>query len=724
MLPMKMEPVRIPLWWVVAFFGAVSLSLLFTGDGERLLATRVPLFVFGLLFGSAALLTWDLGNRNEDAGRWFAAIVFTGLVGLNLLWRPLPLLLFLLPLAILMAGLLLDLKRALLLALLLTAALPFFPLPPLTLQGNALALLVLSLCWLMLATLLLIHRPFQQALTNLWEKYEEAQQALRNVRESRVALHQALENLLQANRQLDLLNERLAAMRRQTEAAQQAKLAFVANVSHEFRTPLNLITGLISLALAKTELYGDRLPPPLLEDLSIVHRNCEHLTNMVSDVLDLSQGEAGHFGLHKAWINLGAEIDSAVAMVRPFAERKGLSLTASRPADLPLVLCDRTRLRQVLLNLLSNAARYTEAGGITLQVGRQLRYLLVTIADSGPGIAEADLNRLFEPFYRGVAADGRIQGSGLGLSISKQLIELHDGQLWAESTVGIGSTFCFKLPIAPPPPPESKPDRWIDPDWIWRSRLARTRIPALHYQARLVVYDQTGELLPLLARNAQAVEVIESLTLPDALREAQQTPPHALVINAETPATLAALVQQAQSGLVDTPIIGCAFPSTEAAVRTLGALAFLSKPVTRSDLQRALTLTARMVQRILLIDDDPDFQQMLTRMLHTLDETLAIQSVTSGDAGLALMASWHPDLVLLDIKLSPVDGWQVLQRKAQEPALHAIPTIILSAQDPLEQPPLTPVVLATMGQGLSVSKLLRYTLETSALLLADDHSPA
>ena len=720
---MEMDQVRIPLWWVVVLFGTISICLLFSGDGQTLLSARVIHFEFGLLFGIAALLTWRLGNRHYQTGRWFATLIFTGIVGINLVWLPIPVLVFLLPVPIIMAGLLLDLKKATAIALLTTVAILFTQFPQLTLKSNELAMLVLTMCWLTLAALIVIGRPLQQELTNLWGKYDEARHALSAVRESRVALHQALDSLVQANRQLDLMNERLTAMRRQTEAAQNAKLAFVANVSHEFRTPLNLITGLISLVLEKAELYGDGLPPALLEDLGIVHRNCEHLTSMVSDVLDLSQSETGHFGLYKAWANLCDEIGSAVNIVRPFAERKGLHLTVSRPADLPLVLCDRTRIRQVLLNLLSNAARYTEQGGITLQVAQQMRHLLITITDSGPGIAAPDLNRLFEPFYRGMAADGRIQGSGLGLSISKQLIELHDGQLWAESTVGVGSTFCVKLPIAPLTS-ESKPDRWIDPDWIWRTGLARARVPVSPYKARLVVCDRTGELLPALARCSHEVEFIDAPTLPDAVQQAQQTPAHALLINAEHPDSLSTLVQEAQTLLPDTPIIGCTFPSAEASIRALGALTYLIKPVTRADLRRALELTGPIVRRILLVDDDGEFQQMLVRMLLTLNDTLEINTVSSGDAGLAAMASWQPDLVLLDIKLPQLDGWQVLQRKAQDPAIQTIPTIVLSAHDPLEQPPLSRLVMVTMGQGLSVSKLLRYSLETSALLLSNDHGAA
>jgi signal transduction histidine kinase len=198
----------------------------------------------------------------------------------------------------------------------------------------------------------------------LEDSFQRTQQLLDENLESKVRMAQTVEDLAHANRQLSLAHERMAAFRELAEQAQQSKADFVAKVSHEFRTPLNMIIGLVDLLVETPDIYGRALPPALLKDLEIVHRNSEHLASMVNDILDLSRAESGYMTLHKEDVDLGDMIAKAVTVVQPLLDNKGLTMHVDIPDDLRPVYCDPIRIRQVVLNLISNAARFTDRGGI------------------------------------------------------------------------------------------------------------------------------------------------------------------------------------------------------------------------------------------------------------------------------------------------------------------------------------------------------------------------
>ena len=257
--------------------------------------------------------------------------------------------------------------------------------------------------WATVATVFGIRRPTALVGPMVGRLLPAHPKAAEEVRSRRAEVEQALADLEHANRQLALANERMAVLRAIAEEAQKSKTEFVARVSHEFRTPLNMIIGLVDLLVETPEVYGEALPTAFFEDLKIVHRNCEHLSSMVSDVLDLSQVEAGRVALHQERVNLAELIDGAVAVVASLLERKGLALAVEVPPDLPVIYCDPTRIRQVVLNLVSNAVRFTERGGITIRAAQEGDAVQVSVADTGPGITPEDALRIFEPFCQGNA---------------------------------------------------------------------------------------------------------------------------------------------------------------------------------------------------------------------------------------------------------------------------------------------------------------------------------
>jgi signal transduction histidine kinase len=233
---------------------------------------------------------------------------------------------------------------------------------------------------------------------------------------------------------------------RQLEIASQHKSQFLANMSHELRTPLNAIIGYSELLEEEAaELDGGRLVP----DLQKIATAAKHQLSLINDILDLSKIEAGRMELEVSTFDLPTLVDGALSLVRERAARRGIALGRTIDSRVGSICADERKIRQVLLNLLSNALKFTPEGG-RIDVGATVngRLVEVSVSDSGVGIAPEDQEAVFEEFRQVGAADKRVEGTGLGLALCRKFIELHDGKIWVKSLPGQGSTFTFTLPVA------------------------------------------------------------------------------------------------------------------------------------------------------------------------------------------------------------------------------------------------------------------------------------
>ena len=455
---------RISARWIAGLLGLLSTVVLVLSEGMPASVDRLPVFIFCILASVLCVAVWLLDLWLPKASGAFAIAALLSAIYGGALALDLPFLLNLSGIAILLAVVILGRRTAAITGLIEVILLSvWFRTHPAGGNGalftgnQALTIRILALL-LMVGFVYAAYHRIDQLGSWLWQRYEYAQSNLSELRERKAELERTLEDLAHANRQLALANERVTALRAVAEEAQKAKATFVAKVSHELRTPLNMIIGLVTLMIEAPEIYAVTLSPEMRKDLGIVNRNCEHLSHMVNDVLNLTQMEAGRLVLRRERLDLRKVIEAAVQSTSPLLEKKGLFMRQEIPPDLPLIYCDPTRIQQVVLNLVSNAVRFTDLGGITLRIEEQNQDVIVSVTDTGPGIRPEDRERIFEPFCQGTLGpwQGR-GGSGLGLTISKQFIEQHGGRIWLDSEPGKGTTFYFSLPTVEPVPHVVRP---------------------------------------------------------------------------------------------------------------------------------------------------------------------------------------------------------------------------------------------------------------------------
>ncbi len=673
-------------------------------------------------FSALALLALAIVALLVSRWRYLPGVIILTvgyLAGLLLLvaWCDLKFVTFLLILPVGLATLTISRMAGLVLASVCIALLLWAP-PTLLPDDSALRAVTMVGVWASLGLVWLSLRPLLTAVGWAWSGYERSQALLEQARDYQLQLRQTVDDLATANVQLARLNQHANALRLLAEEERRAKEQFVANVSHELRTPLNMIIGYCALITQTPRMYGRALPPALLADLAVVLRNSQHLLDLIDDVLDLSQIEARQMALTKERVALAEIVEAAVVAVRPLFESKGLYLEADVAPDLPPVFCDRTRIREVVLNLLSNAGRFTEKGGVRLQAWRADSEVVVSVTDTGPGISDEEQARLFRPFQQ---LDGSVRrrygGTGLGLSISKSFVELHGGRMWVESTPGSGATFYFRLPIDPPAPLEAGPLTRLAPDWEFTQRLRRSPAPAPPARPRLLVVETGDSLRRLLTRYLDGVEVIPVPGVEEAIMEMRNAPVQALLINSLRVAEAADRLAEAGPLPYGVPAIICSVPGAEQAAGELGVADYLVKPVSADGLLGALDRIRRRVRTVLVVDDEPDALRLFGRMLTECGRGYRVLRASDGRQALEIVRREPVDVILLDLLMPEMDGFQLLAIRNDDPTLREVPVVLVSARDPLAQPIVSHALAVTCRGGLSVHQLLR-SIEALRAILA------
>lgn len=535
--------------------------------------------------------------------------------------------------------------------------------------------------------------------------YKKADEDLQEAREQRVTLLQTQEDLLLAKRELTRLSNRLKILARVAEDARKAKEEFVTSVSHELRTPLNMILGFTEAIMQSPRLYGARLPPPLLADIEVIQRNSMHLSRLIDDVLDLSRIDTGKMALTLERVSIPEIVESAVTIVKPLYEAKKLFLRVEIAPNLPEIVCDKTRIRQVIINLLSNSGRFTETGGGVIRVANAEKGITLSVSDTGPGISSEDQSRLFEPFVQLYHKQG---GSGLGLSISRRLVEMHGGKIWLESKPGEGTTFFVYLPFEQSLEIEKLQHsamRWINSNLLFEPRTRPLRIPATKLSPRYVVIDPGCTLYHLLKRYLPGVEVILASSSSEAIEDLHHTPAQALIVNAAGTDDISVRQLMDEPLPFGVPMIICWMPG-EGNLDHSGVAKYLIKPIKTSELIEALNSLGAEIRTILIIDDEPDLLRLFTRIVVSNKRNIRVLRATNSHEALEYLNTQKVDAIILDLIMPEMDGFDFLSMKVKDEKIQKIPVIVVTSQDTSKRPIICKQLTITRYGGLSTSDLL------------------
>ncbi|MBX2997296.1 MAG: response regulator [Caldilineaceae bacterium] len=566
------------------------------------------------------------------------------------------------------------------------------PLPTYTLEGS------LLLLWLTLLTVALGTQPMKTLTEWSWQHFVRARQRTAQLEEYQAKLSQTLTSLDLAYKELAKTNRKLTITQAIAEEARQSKAEFVANVSHELRTPINMITGFTEMILRAPRTYAAAgLPPALLADLDVVLRNAQHLSDLVNDILDLSQLDVGRMGLVREWTSLDKIAQFAVAAIAPLAEARQLTMKLTVADSLPAAFIDKMRIRQVILNLLSNAVRFTEVGGVEVEVSSLGDTLVVCVRDTGPGIAAQDIPKLFEPFRQ---VDGSLRrrygGTGLGLHISRSFAALHGGDISVESEVGKGTTIWLTLPIEENVPP-SHTERGTDPA-IGQAKTA---------ESEFVVVEPKPVLERIFRRYLTDGAVLTAPDLETAMKISRNQTTRAIILRTVHAQDSWLLLEGTRRMQFDAPLIVCTMPGLpESYLEEHGLAGYLLKPVAREQLLNALRQRPE-VKNVLLVDDDVDFRRLFTRMLKTSPQPYTVWQAMNGREALAILGKRRPDAIFLDVMLPDLNGLQLLEKIRGLEGIREVPVFFITAQDASGSPLVASFLEITHRGGLSIDELIR-----------------
>jgi PAS domain S-box-containing protein len=451
-------------------------------------------------------------------------------------------------------------------------------------------------------------------------------------------------------------------------AVDHMKSELISIVSHQLRTPMTSIKGYTDLLYLET--VGE-INEAQRRFLSIIKSNADRLALLANDLLDISRIETGRIRLNLEFIHISVIIDEIAASLQGQIEEKGLSLKLDIPEGLPPICGDRDRVTQILTNLIDNARHYTPAGGqITVSAQVKGNFLQIGVADTGIGIAPEDQEKIFNRFYRSDhPLVQEVAGTGLGLPIAKSFVQIHGGEIWVESEPSRGSTFSFTLPLAE----RGKQLKEFPTP-------SRSPLPSAPYKRILVVEDEP-DIAELIRYHLEGdgYQVTIARRGEEALAKAHQEKPDLITLDIRLPDIDGFEVLQrlkSDEKTADIPVVILSILPDSGDGFRLGAVDYVTKPIDERRLLSAVGAILHKEDLILVVDDDRDTTGLVQEVLGRAGFTVRIAN--NGFEALAVARQEQPGLILLDLKMPGLDGYEVLKRLKRYRATQAIPVVVVT----------------------------------------------
>ena len=498
------------------------------------------------------------------------------------------------------------------------------------------------------------------------------------------------------------MDEDLRTAREEAEAANRAKSQFLANMSHELRTPLNAVIGYSEMIREDMVEAGadDERQEQLIADLGQIHTAGEQLLNLVNDILDVAKIEAGEMKLHPSTFEVTEMTEDTAETIRPLIEKNGNVFEVDCPKNVGTLHMDKTKLRQALFNLLSNAAKFTEEGTVILRARREEArdgdWFRFAVEDTGIGMTEEEQEEVFETFTQADSSLTREhEGTGLGLTITQNLCQMMGGELELESEKGEGSTFTIRLPAqmerlrgAREPekdeaPPEET-DAQAEPQSTWEAATSSPEAEDV-----VLVIDDDAQTREIIGRRLEeeGFTVVTASGGEEGLQAARKLRPTAITLDVMMPemdgwAVLAAL--QADEELRDIPVVVVTIVEDENMGYMLGASDYLVKPLNAERLVSVLQqyYSDAAGCSVMIVDDDEAMRDLTCRALE--EEGCVVRAASNGRAGLQMLEEepgYRPDVIVLDLMMPEMDGFSFLERVRAHEDFGQIPVVVVTAKE-------------------------------------------
>ncbi|MCK5784446.1 MAG: response regulator [Desulfobacterales bacterium] len=480
------------------------------------------------------------------------------------------------------------------------------------------------------------------------------------------------EELQQSSEELQEQNIELEAQRKQVEEANRLKSEFLSNMSHELRTPLNSVMALSRVLLMQTK---DKLSEDEASYLEIIERNGKNLLSLINDILDLSKIEAGRMDVNPKRFKIRSTIETIVERLETIAENKNIQLNQQIPDDLPQIESDEHRLHQILQNLISNAVKFTEQGSVTVSAHSDAEKIHITVSDTGIGISKNDLPHIFEEFRQVDGSSARhYEGTGLGLTIAHRAAAMLGGGLSVESTLGTGSRFTLTLPL-----------RWQGSAPVFEPLIMKPSVEIELSQKTVLIVDDEPDTLTMISSylSEEGYNIITAASGKEAIRLAQIHRPFAITLDIIMPEMDGwEVLQHLKQNPVtkDIPVIVVSFSDNKSTGIALGAVGYISKPVNRNRLTAEIKrIGGPSAYSILVAEDNEIERKDITRTIE--QEGMQAIAAENGRVCIDMIKETVPDVLVLDLIMPEMDGFEVLEKVRSVPETRNLPVIVVTAKD-------------------------------------------